>query len=97
MIERKNYYLLHKSGLTHSTELFVFNGKICFRSNSSGGEHLVYIPVNFEEQLLTLLEPKNSIRKFLKFITKKTTSEKERKEKIMKHLAKKITYGEKDP
>ena len=94
-MERKNHYLLHKQGL-NSTELFGHRSKICIRSNSSGGEHLVYISIDSEQNLLSLFESTNFFNSVFKS-RKNTALEKTRQEKAMKFLAEKFTYGEEDP
>ncbi|KQC29639.1 hypothetical protein [Flagellimonas eckloniae] len=93
----ENHYVLYQKGLTNSTEVFIYNGKVCIRNNSSGGEHLLYISVSSEDSLLTILEPKNFLKRIFLKKYQNNIPEKERKGKIVKLLAQKFSYGDTDP
>ncbi|MEO9510815.1 MAG: hypothetical protein ABJN84_00470 [Flavobacteriaceae bacterium] len=93
----ENHYVLYQKGLTQSTEVFIHNGKVCIRNNSSSGEHLLYISVSSEDSLLASLEPKNFLKRIFPSKHQSNISEKERKGKIVKLLAVKFSYTDKDP
>jgi len=92
-----SHYILHSEGALFSTELFVFRNKICVRSNSMGGERLLFIPVECEAQLLIALEPKNLLQRILRINNGNNMVEIGRQEKVMKLLTQKFSYGKEDP
>ena len=91
-----NHYILHEEDNLHSTELFVFNGKICFRSNSPSGEHLLYVPTESEQGLLFSLEKETAFINLV-VITVARISIKYRRTMLMKRLAKRFSSGDQDP
>ncbi len=91
-----NHYILHEEGAFYSTELFIFNGKICFRSNSSGGEHLLYVPIECERQLLSCLQNQIDFGDSEKEVPE-VISRKDRQKILLDLLAEKYSYGDKDP
>ena len=93
----KNHYVLYRNGLAKSTDIFVHNDKICIRENSSGGEHLLYISNNSEEDLLRVLEQKNLLKRIFRRFGKEKLSKKQRKENLILLLSEKFSYVDKDP
>jgi len=90
----KRSYTLYQKGLSISTDIFVYNDKVCIRENSNSGEHFTYVSKDSETVLLKVLEAKPFLQRLF---TRKKPDVSERKLSILTLMAEKFTDMEKDP